>query len=151
ARAGIRPVHVPYPGYPQVANALISGELQLALLPPALALAQARASKLRAVGITAGGRSILVPDVPSLAEAGVKDFSLEIWNAAAAPAAMPRPLAARLSDLFVAIARQPDVRNRLFQQGWQTVGGSAQSLASRVSADTALLGAIIKAQNIRAE
>ncbi|MDF1484821.1 tripartite tricarboxylate transporter substrate binding protein [Ramlibacter sp. H39-3-26] len=151
ARTGIQPVHVPYPGYSQVANAMIAGELQLALLPPALALAQARAGKLRAIGVTAGSRSTLAPELASLAEAGVRDFNLEIWNAAAAPAAMPRALVARLSALFVEISRNSDIRTKLFQQGWQTVGSNAEGLANRIEADTAVLGQVIREQGLRAQ
>ena len=60
-RAGLGAVHVPYPGYPQVATAMIAGDLQLSLLPPALASAQIRAGKLRAIGTTSSVRSPLVP------------------------------------------------------------------------------------------
>lgn len=85
ARSGINPVHVPYNGYPQVATAMLGKQLQMALLPPALAQSQAQAGKLRLIGVTSGGRSPLAPDVPSLAEVGVPDFDLQIWNAFAAP------------------------------------------------------------------
>jgi tripartite-type tricarboxylate transporter receptor subunit TctC len=147
-RTGIAPVHVPYPGYPQVATAMMSGDLQLALLPPALAMTQIRAGKLRAIGITASVRSTLVPDVPSLSEAGVKDFNLEIWNAVAAPNSMPKPVVARLSALISEIARTPEMRQKLFQQGWSVTGTSAEGLSNRVKADTALLGGIIASQGI---
>ena len=133
-RAGLAPVHVPYPGYPQVFNAMMAGDLQLSMLPPALAQAQIRAGKLRAIGITAAGRSPLTPDIASLSEAGVQDFHLEIWNAVAAPASMPR-----------------EHVERLFQQGWQAVGSSPEGLANRIRADTQLLGGIIRSQQIRAE
>ena len=112
-KAGINPVHVPYPGNPQVINAIIGGQIQLSLLPPAMAAAQARAGKLRVIGVTSSGRSTLVPEYPSLAEAGVKDFNLEIWNAVAAPRSLPQPVAARLSALFSEIARSPEVRAQL--------------------------------------
>lgn len=151
ARAGIAPVHVPYPGYPQVATAMLGGQLQMALLPPALALAQERTGKLRLIGVTSAGRSTLAPGVPSLAEAGVKDLNLEIWNAFAAPASMPAPVRARLSAAIVEIARSPDIRAKLFQQGWQAVGSSAEGLANRIQADTATMGRVIREQKIRAE
>ena len=151
ARTGIAPVHVPYPGYPQVAQAMLGGQLQMALLPPALALAQEKAGKLRLIGVTAAGRSTLAPDVPSLAEAGVPNLNLEMWNAFAAPASMPANLRARLSDALIEIARSPEVRSKMFQQGWQAVGSSPEGLANRIKADTATMGKIIKDQNIRAE
>lgn len=151
SKSGIAPVHIPYPGYPQVATALMAGDLQLSLLPPALAMTQIRAGKLRAIGITASVRSALVPDLPSLSEAGVKDFNLEIWNAVAAPNSMPKPVVARLSTLFGEIARTPEMRQKMFQQGWSVVGTSAEGLANRVKADTALLGNIIASQAINVE
>ncbi|MBS0293103.1 MAG: tripartite tricarboxylate transporter substrate binding protein [Proteobacteria bacterium] len=151
ARTGIAPVHIPYPGYPQVATAMLGGQLQMALLPPALAQAQERAGKLRLVGVTSAGRSALLPDVPSLSEAGVRDFQLEIWNAFAAPASMPAPVRARLSSVIGEIARSPEVRAKLFQQGWQAVGSSAEGLANRMRADTAMMSRVIRDQGIRAE
>lgn len=151
SRAGVAPVHVPYSGYPQVATAMVSGDLQLALLPPALAMAQIRAGKLRAIGMTASVRSTLVPDIPSLSEAGVRDFNLEIWNAVAAPNSMPPAVVARLSALVSEIVRTPEMRQKLFQQGWNAVGTSAQGLANRIQADTVVLGGIIASQRITAE
>jgi tripartite-type tricarboxylate transporter receptor subunit TctC len=151
ARAGINPVHVPYPGYPQVVTAMIGGQVQLSMLPPGLAQAQAAAGKVRLLGLTSAGRSALAPGVPSLAEAGVHDFQLEIWNAVAGPASLPKPVVARLSALLSEIARSPDVRTRLYQQGWQVAGGSSEALARRIKADTAVLGRIIAERGIKAE
>ena len=151
ARTGIAPVHVPYPGYPQVATAMLGGQLQMALLPPALAQAQARAGKLHLIGVTSAGRSRLAPAVPSLAEAGVRNFQLEIWNAFAAPASMPAPVRARLSRVIGEIARSPEVRAKLFQQGWQAIGSSAEGLANRIHADTATMSRVIREQGIRAD
>lgn len=151
SRAGIAPVHVPYPGYPQVFNAMMAGDLQLSMLPPALAGAQIRAGKLRGIGVTSSGRSTLVPDLPSLAEAGVKNFNLEIWNAVAAPASMPRAHVDRLAAAVSAIVRAPEMRQRLFQQGWQAVGSSPEGLANRIQADTRVLGDIIRTQRIQVD
>ncbi|MES3004402.1 MAG: tripartite tricarboxylate transporter substrate binding protein [Pseudomonadota bacterium] len=148
----IDPVHVPYPGNPQVINAMISGQIQLSLLPPGLAAPQIRAGKLKAIGVTSINRSSLVPEFPSLDETGVtRGFQLEIWTAAAAPQSMPKPIVARLSKLISEIARTPEVRAKLFQQGWQTAGTSAEGLANRIKADTALLGGVIAMRGIKAE
>ena len=150
-QTGLQPVHVPYPGNPQVINAIIGGQIQLALLPPAMAAAQARAGKLRIVGLTSASRSTLVPEYPSLAEAGVKDFNLEIWNAVAAPRSMPAPMVARLSALLSDIARTPEVRAKLFQQGWQVTGTTAEGLALRIQSDARMLGDVIRTRGIKAE
>lgn len=151
-RTTIDPVHVPYPGNPQVINAMISGQIQLALLPPGLAAQQVRAGKLRAIGVTSPGRSSLVPEYPSLDEVGVtQGLQLEIWTAAAAPRSMPKPVVARLSQLIADTARTPEVRQKLFAQGWQVAGSTAEGLANRVKTDTALLGGIIRMRGIKAE
>ncbi|MBA2965083.1 MULTISPECIES: Bug family tripartite tricarboxylate transporter substrate binding protein [Ramlibacter] len=151
-RTNIDPVHVPYPGNPQVINAMIAGQVHLALLPPGLAAPQIRAGKLRAIGVTSPGRSPLVPEYPSLDEGGVtRGLQLEIWTAAAAPASMPKPIVAKLSSLIAEIARMPDVRQKLFQQGWQVAGTSSEGLANRIKADTALLGGVIQMRGIKAE
>lgn len=151
ARTGTEPVHVPYPGYPQVVTAMVGGDIQLSMLPPGLAQAQAAAGKVRLLGVTSAGRSALAPGVPSLSEAGVKDFQLEIWNAVAGPASLPKPVIARLSTLLSEIARSPEVRQRLYQQGWQVAGGSSEALARRIAADTAAMGRIIAERGIKVE
>lgn len=150
--SGIDPVHVPYPGNPQVVNAMLGGQIQLALLPPGLALPQVKAGKLKAVGITSSGRSALVPDVASLDEQGVtRGFQLEVWNGVAAPATMPPAHLARLSALVSEIVRSPEIRQKLAQQGWDVAGTNAEGLASRIRGDTAQLGAVISSRGIKAE
>lgn len=149
SRTNINPVHVPYPGYPQVANAMLGGQLQLSMMPPALAMAQIKAGKLRAIGVTSSGRSTLVPELPSMSEAGVQGFNLEIWNAIAAPNSLPKPVVAKLSTLFSDIARAPEMRQKLFQQGWQVVGTTSEGLARRIRFDTALLGGVIAMRGIQ--
>lgn len=150
-KTNIDPVHVPYPGNPQVINAMIGGQIQLSLLPPALAAAQIRAGKLKAVGVTSGARSPLVPEYPSLQEGGIRGFQLEIWTAAAGPASMPKPIVAKLSQLISEIARSPEVRQKLFQQGWQVAGTSSEGLANRIKSDTNLLGGVIQMRGIKAQ
>ncbi len=149
SKAQLKPLHVPYPGYPQVANAMLGGQLQLSMLPPALALAQSKAGKLRVIGVTSSGRSPLVPELPSLSEAGVLDFNLEIWNAVAAPNSLPKPIVAKLSTLLSDLARTPEMRQKLFQQGWQVAGTSAEGLARRIKLDAALFGAVITRLDIK--
>jgi len=152
SKTNINPVHVPYPGNPQVINAMIAGQIQLALLPIGLALPQVRAGRLRVVGLTSSGRSALAPEFASLDEQGAtRGFQLEIWNAFAGPASMPRPLVTRLSGLMSDIVRSAEVRQRLFQQGWQVAGTSAEGLANRIKADTALLGGVIAMRGIKAQ
>ncbi len=148
-RAGLGAVHVPYPGNPQVITAMIGGQIQMALLPPGLAMAQIKAGKLHAVGVTSAGRSGVVPEVPSLAEAGVRDFQLEIWNAVAAPNSLPKAHVNRLSALLTDIVRRPEVREKILNQGWTVAGTSPEGLARRVKTDTEAMAEVIRRNNIR--
>jgi tripartite-type tricarboxylate transporter receptor subunit TctC len=132
-----------------VITAMLGGQIQAALLPPALASAQARSGKLKLLATTATGRSILAPEVPSLAEAGVKDYQLEIWNAVAAPASMPEAHIRKVAAAVTEIVRAPEMRARLFQQGWQVIGAAPEGLRHRIQIDTQALGDIIRRQNIQ--
>ncbi len=151
AKTGLSPVHVPYPGNPQVVNAMIGGQIQLALLPPGLAMPQVRAGRLKAIAVTSAGRSTVVPELPSLTELGIQGVNLEVWNAVAVPASMPVAVINRLAGLVSDIARTPEMRQRLFGQGWQVVGSSPEGLANRMRQDAALLAGVIARQGIRNE
>lgn len=149
SRAGIAPVHVPYPGNPQVIVGMISEQIQMALLPPGLAMAQVRGGKLRAIGVTSAGRSSVVPEVPTLTEAGVPNLQLEIWNAVAAPNSLPKAHVKKLAALLTEIVRRPDIREKIFAQGWQVVGTSPEGLANRMRQDTAAMADVIERNKIR--
>ena len=148
-RAGIAPVHVPYPGNPQVISALLGNQIQMSLLPPGLAMAQVRSGKLTAIGVTSAGRSSVVPELPSLAETGVKNLQLEIWNAVAAPNSLPKAHVNRLAALLTDIVRREDIRQKIFAQGWQVVGTSSEGLRRRIESDTAVMADVIQRNNIR--
>lgn len=150
-KAGIDPLHVPYAGYPQIATALLGGQLHLSMMPPGLANAQIKAGKLKAIGTTSSGRSPLVPDLPSMAEADIRGFNLEIWNALAGPKNLPPAVVNKLATLTSDIARSPEIRQKLFNQGWQVAGTTAEGLATRIKSDTALLGGIIQMRGIKNE
>lgn len=141
---GIAPMHVPYKGNPAVIAGMLGEQVQMALLPPGLAMAQVNAGKLRAVGVTSAGRSSVVPEVPSLSEAGVKGLELEIWNAVAAPNSLSKAHVAKLSKLLADIVRRPEVRERIVAQGWQVAGTSPEGLANRVRKDTATMTEVIE-------
>jgi tripartite-type tricarboxylate transporter receptor subunit TctC len=147
---GFNPAHIPYNGNPAVLTALIGGQIQAALVPPGLALAQSRAGKIRAIGLT-GGRSTLAPEVPPLSELGVPLEGLEVWVALVGPAGLGRAARERLAREVPSLLRETQARQRLFSAGWQVQGSSPEGLALRVQTETALLGGIITARGIRAE
>ena len=146
---GLKPVHVPYNGNPAVVTGLIGGQVQMALMPPGVAMPQVKGGKLRAIGVTSSGKSALVPELPPLSQEGVKDFNLEVWTALVGPASLPRAVQDKLATVVGQIMKTPEVRQRLFNAGWQAVGTSPEGLKRRVEQETALLGGIIRAQNIK--
>ncbi len=141
-------VHVPYAGNPQVVTALLSGQVQMALVPPGIALPQIRAGKLMAVGLSSG-RSALAPEVVPLADSDVRNFNLEVWTALVGPATLSAAAQARLNAEVSRIVRDSETRQKLFAQGWQAVGTSPDGLRSRIKSETAILGGIIAAQGIK--
>lgn len=147
---GMLPVHIPFAGNPQVVTALLGGQIQMGLMPPGVAMPQVRAGKLRAIGL-AGGRSSLVPEIAPLADAGIKDVNLEVWNALIGPARLSKAAQARLATEVPKIIRDADTRQKLFNQGWNAAGSSPEALKIRIQAETALLGNIIERQNIKLE
>ena len=148
---GLLPEHIPFSGNPQVVTALLGGQIQMALMAPSVAMPQVRAGKLVAIGLTSG-RSTLVADVVPLAdtgEAGLKNVDLAVWNALVGPASLSRAAQTRLGVEVARIIRDPDVRQKLFSQGWQAVGTSPEGLKTRIQQETRLLGNIISTQGIR--
>lgn len=146
----LQAVHVPYPGNPQVVTALLGGQIQMALVPPGIALPQVRAGKLKAIGLTSG-RSTLAPEVPPLADAGVQGFNLEVWTALVGPANLSKQAQTRLNAEVFKIMRDPDTRQKLFNQGWQAVGTTPEGLVSRIRSETAVMRGIIATRGIKIE
>ncbi len=149
-RAGFTATHVPYNGNPAVVTALVAGQVQAALMPPGVALPMVRAGRVQAIGVT-GGRSLLAPEVPPLAEAGVRMDELEVWTALVGPAGLAGAAQQRLALDVPAVLRQAASRQRLFDAGWQVQATSAEALRLRVRAEARLLGAILASRGIRAE
>ena len=147
---GVQPVHVPYQGNPQVVTAMLGGQIQMALIPPGVAMPHIRSGKLRAIGL-AGGRSPLVPEVAPLSEAGVQNFKLEVWTALIGPASLSKAAQARLALEVPRIIRDEQTRQKLFNQGWQAVGTSPEGLNSRIREETTILGNIIQSRGIKIE
>jgi tripartite-type tricarboxylate transporter receptor subunit TctC len=148
--AGLQAVHVPYAGNPQVVTALLGGQIQMALIPPGIALPQVKAGKLKAIGLTSG-RSALASEVAPLQDAGVRDFNLEVWTALIGPASLTAAAQARLNAEVSRIIRDPETREKLFNQGWQAVGSAPEGLAGRIKSERAIMGNIINASKIKIE
>lgn len=148
---GLTPAHIPYPGNPQVVTALLGKQIDMALVPPGLALPQIKAGKLKAIGLTSG-RSTLAADIPSLSDAGVNDFQLEVWTALVGPSSLSAAAKARLAQTLPEVLRQPETRQQLFNLGWQAPAiASAAALQQRVSTETQIMQNIIRQLGIKGQ
>jgi tripartite-type tricarboxylate transporter receptor subunit TctC len=151
SRAAITAQHKPYTGNPQVIAGILAGEIQLALLPPGLALPHLKSGKLKAIGVTSPERSPLAGDLPTIRDADVRGADLEIWTALAAPASMKPAAVARLNAALVEVISSPEVSEALLKTGWQAQPGSPEALARRMRADTTRLGGVIIMKGIHSE
>ncbi|NBY72615.1 MAG: tripartite tricarboxylate transporter substrate binding protein [Betaproteobacteria bacterium] len=148
---GLKTVHIPFQGNPAVITALLGGHIQMALVPPGLAIPHVKLGKLHIVGLT-GGRSTLAPEAPSLSELGIKDFNLEVWTALIGPAKLSKAAQQRLAQEVPKLMRNADIRQRLFiQGGWNSVGSAPEGLKTRVPEEVAIMKFIIKTANIKSE
>jgi tripartite-type tricarboxylate transporter receptor subunit TctC len=145
-----RAVHVPYSGNPAVLTAMMGGQIQMALVPPGLALQQVKAGKLHAIGLT-GPRSTLAPELAPLADLGVKMVPLEVWVALVGPAGLSPAAVERLAREVPAALHEAETRQRLFTAGWDAQGSSPEGLATRVKNETRILGEIITSRGIKLE
>lgn len=152
SRSGsITALHVPYPGNPQLITAMMGGQLQAALLPPGLAMQQVRAGKMKAIGVTSEQHSMLVPELPTLREAGIMGADMELFTALAGPASLPASVRDKLSAALIEVLKSDEVRQRLITVGWQPAPSTAEGLRSRMRSDTKSLGGIIMMRGIKSD
>ncbi|QSI32875.1 tripartite tricarboxylate transporter substrate binding protein [Variovorax sp. RKNM96] len=115
--AGVTMLHVPYKGGAPSIQAVAAGDVQLTFGTPPSVLPMAQGQKLRVLAVTSGQRSPLFPDVPSVAEAGVKGYDYTFWFGLFAPAGLPPEMTQKLFDASVAALNDPDVKARLEKSG----------------------------------
>ena len=147
---GTTMVHVPYKGSTAAHPDLISGQVQ-AMFDTLVAIApHIKSGKVRALGVSTAKRSAAMPDVPTLAEAGVAGYETSTWGGLVAPAGTPKEIVARLNAEVNRILRLPDVRERLALAGCEPGSGSAEDFARFIAAESAKWGAVIKASGANA-
>jgi len=129
--------HVPYRGSAAAITAMLSGEVDMMFDNLPSAIGQIQAGKLRALAVTTAQRSTALPDVPTLAEAGLTGFNVSAWFGVAAPAGLPAPVVARLSDALQKIAGQPEVVAAMQRQGADPGFSDAATAAASWTADAA--------------
>ena len=151
SRAGIDLVHVPYAGFPQVINAILGGQVQAGFMVPGLAMAQVRAGKLRALGVTSLGRVASLPDLPALAELGHPGFEAISWQAVLAPAGTPAPMIERMSHALIRIIKSDDFRAKLLAQYFTAAGTTPEALRGLMATERERWATVIRAAGVKPE
>jgi tripartite-type tricarboxylate transporter receptor subunit TctC len=145
----IDPIHVPFNGGPSVLNALVGGQIQMALLPVSTVMPMVQAGKIDAIAVVSAKRSPLAPTLPAMEDLGIKGVNIEVWNAIMAPASMPPAHQARLSAALQQILDSREIRQNLLAQGWRVDDPSPKALAERIKADRATYKEVIARNGIR--
>ncbi len=146
-----RMTHVPYKGSGQAIVDLLAGTVDLNFESPPNVLPHLQSGKLKALAITSDKRSPLLPDVPTLAEAGVPNADMLQWFAVLAPAGLPQPILTRLNGELNAILKQPDVVEKIASQGGEIIGGTSKEFADFLPRDVAAWVKLVKEADIPAD
>lgn len=151
ARAGIDAVVVPYKGSPAVINALRTGEVDLVFEVLSPLLPQLKAGVIRGLAVTGPQRFALLPEVPTVQEQGVANYTVDSWNALAVPAGTPAAVIERLRQAADEAVRQPAVRNTLRDLGVKAQAGSPAQLSQLLAQEIRHWGEVVRAAKIEAE
>ena len=133
--AGLELVHVTYKAVPQIIAAFLAQEIQIYFNVPVSAIGLIRAGKMRALGVTKSERLALLPDVPTIAEAGLTGFEAVAWNGILAPAATPRAIVDRLNQEIVSALRSTEMQTHLNAQAIDPVGNTPEEFAKIIRSD----------------
>ncbi len=144
-------VHVPYKGGGPALNDVIGGQIPLFFGNLASTLQHVQSGKLRALAVTSEKRSPILPDVPTLSEAGLKGTEIYEWNAVFVPANTPDPIVKRLAAAFQQALDAPEVKARVAQLGGEMQKGSPEQARKFIEQQTQLWSRVIKERNITTE
>ncbi len=143
--AGMDMVHVPYKGSGPAITDLLAGQVQVMFGTIATVLPHVRAGKLRALGVTSLKRTDLLPDVPSINEALLPGFEVEVWQAIVAPARTPDAIIVKLNAEIVRSLRASAMKEQLTSQGLEAVGNSPKEFGEFIRRENAKWGKVVKA------
>ena len=147
--AGVRMTHVPYRGNTDAERDLVAGQVQVMFDNISPALPFIRENRLRALAIANPARSPIMPELPTVAEAGVPGYAVTGWNGIFVPTGTPAEVVAKLNREIVAILKAPDVSQRLVGLGFDLVAGTPQQFDELVRVEHAKWGKVIRDANIK--
>jgi tripartite-type tricarboxylate transporter receptor subunit TctC len=149
--AGIRMVHVPYKGGVPALIDTIAGAAAVTFITTVQGLPQLRAGKVKTFGVSSSKRATVLPDVPTLAEAGVPGFESIVWYGVLAPAKTPKPVVAKLNGEITRILNTPAMRDRIVQQGGEVLTGGPEALGKLMREDMKKWNAVAKQAGVKPE
>jgi|SRR5688572_25626251 tripartite-type tricarboxylate transporter receptor subunit TctC len=150
-QAGTKITHVPYKGGGPALIDLIAGNIQLSFATAASAVTHIQSGKVRALAVTTAKRSAFAPDLPTIAEAGLKGYEVNNWNGFFVPAGTPRALVNRLNRELTAALTAPDVKDFLFKQGIDAAPGTPEQFTKYMKTEHAKWTRVINAAGLKAQ
>ena len=148
-QAGTKITHVPYKGGGPAMLDLLAGNIQLIFATAASSIGHIKAGKARPLAVTTAKRSSLVPELPTVAEAGVPGFEANNWNGFFVPAKTPRPIINRLNKELAAALSLPDIKEFLFRQGLDAAPGTPEQFAKYMKSEYAKWMKVIQAAGLK--
>lgn len=145
---GVKLLHIPYKGSGPLTTDLLGGQVTMSFDTITPVLPHIKAGKLRALAVTTGKRSSALPDVPTLAESGLKGFDTGTWFGVLAPVATPKEVTARLSNEMIKIIQSPDFRKRMEEIGAEPIGNTPDQMAQQIKDDTERFGKLVRQANV---
>jgi tripartite-type tricarboxylate transporter receptor subunit TctC len=147
--AGIRMTNVAYKGTPQILTALATGEVSVGFPPTSSAAPQVKSGKIRGLGVTGRQRSLLAPEIATVAESGLPAYEATTWYCLMAPARTPSEIIARLNTELAQVLQRSDVKNRFGATDLVTSSSTPAQLATFVRAETAKWAKVVKTSGMR--
>jgi tripartite-type tricarboxylate transporter receptor subunit TctC len=150
-KTGTSGIHVPYRGGGPAINDLIAGHANVSFQNLGAIAEQVKAGRLKALAVTSDKRTATLPDVPTMAEAGVTDLEVYSWQAAAAPKGLPAAVKAKLEAEFAAAAHAPDIKAKFEAVGFDVVAGNGEQFEKFLAGELARWKSVIETGKITAE
>ena len=151
ARTAADIVHVPYKGTAASLTAVIAGEVQFSFANVPAIIGHVKSGRIRALAVLAPQRSSLMPDVPTMKEAGVDDVEVPVWYALLGPAALPREIVKTLGDATARAAKAPDLNQKLVEQGAEPVGNSPEEFGKLLRSEVTRWAEVVRISGAKAE